>query len=169
MEFESVRFDNGSPACSLPTPPSSLRNVTVTRGSRQPLPPDILVGVASPVKEVANHFASACCRVNQPPVLHTSPPRRTAKAPEGQISVRRSERLARKSRHRATKPELQAQNVMMRRLGLTSTTHPPDASAFRQYVDTFSSQLSTSQCEALDTLLPAGAPHACLSSSVSVA
>ena len=35
VEFESVRFDNGSPRCSLPSPPTSLRNITTTGGSRQ--------------------------------------------------------------------------------------------------------------------------------------
>jgi len=76
------------------------------------------------------------------------------------VSIRRSERLARKSRHRATKPALQAQNVMMKKFGITSATRPPDATVYQQFVDTFSSTLTNSQCEALDALLPAGAPHA---------
>ena len=76
------------------------------------------------------------------------------------VSVRRSKRLAEKSHRRTTKPELQAQNVMLKKLGLTSVECPPDASAFQRYTATFASPLSHSQCEALDTLLPAGAPHA---------
>ena len=61
-----------------------------------------------------------------------------------------------KSRHRASNPTVQAQNVMMRKLGLTSDIHPPDASSFQQFTDTFTSTLTVSQCEALDALLPAG-------------
>jgi len=40
---------------------------------------------------------------------------------------------------------VQAQNI-----------HPPDASSFQQFTDTFTSTLTVSQCEALDALLPAG-------------
>ena len=72
------------------------------------------------------------------------------------FTIRRSERLAKKSRHRATNPTVQAQNVMMRKLGLTSDTHPPDASSFQQFELVFSSSLTISHCEALDALLPAG-------------
>ena len=45
---------------------------------------------------------------------------------------------------------------MMRKLGLTSDTHLPDASSFQQFEEVFSSSLTVSHCEALDTLLPAG-------------
>jgi len=45
---------------------------------------------------------------------------------------------------------------MMKRLGVTSAAHPPDAASYQQYVDMFSATLSTSQCDALDVLLPAG-------------
>ena len=47
-------------------------------------------------------------------------------------------------------PALQAQNVLMRRF--------VDATSFQHFVDTFSSTLSKSQCEALDVLLPNMAP-----------
>ena len=45
---------------------------------------------------------------------------------------------------------------MMRKLGLTSDTHPPDATSFQQLEEVFSSSLAISHCEALDALLPAG-------------
>ena len=72
------------------------------------------------------------------------------------MEIRRSERLAKKPHLRATKPALQAQNVLMRRLGLTMPSAPPDATSFQRFVDTFSSTLTPSQAEALDVLLPAG-------------
>jgi len=63
---------------------------------------------------------------------------------------------ARKLALPATKPVVQAQNVMMKKLGITSDSQPPDASSFQQFTATFSSTLTTSHCEALDALLPAG-------------
>ena len=156
-DLESVHFGDDPPMCSLATPPDSGRNITFFRGSRIALPIEVLAAASSPVKEVANNFASACCKAPPPAFLCASPPRRRAKSPVLQMSIRRSERLAKKSRQRATKPALQAQNVMKKKLGLTTVECPPDASAFQCYTDTFSSVLSHSQCEALDTLLPAGA------------
>ena len=51
---------------------------------------------------------------------------------------------------------MQAQNVFMKKLGLTSDTCPPDATSYQRFTDTFSSTLTTSHCEALDALLPSG-------------
>jgi len=89
-------------------------------------------------------------------VLVASPPRRRSRQQPQEFTIRRSERLAKKSHLRATKPTVQAQNVMMKKLGITSDAHPPDASSFQQFTDTFSSTLTVSQCKALDDLLPAG-------------
>ena len=90
-------------------------------------------------------------------MLVASPPRRRSRQQPQNFTIRRSERLAKKSRHCAINPVVQAQNVMMRKLGLTSDTHPPDASSFQQFEEVFSSSLTISHCEALDdALLPAG-------------
>jgi hypothetical protein len=45
---------------------------------------------------------------------------------------------------------------MMKKLGVTSDTRPPDATSYQQFTDTFSSTLTVSHCEALDALLPKG-------------
>ena len=47
-------------------------------------------------------------------------------------------------------------NVLMKKLGLTSDTCPPDATSYQRFTDTFSSTLTTSHCDALDALLPSG-------------
>jgi hypothetical protein len=109
------------------------------------------------VKNVVANFAAAVCRDGPPPVLVASPLVRLHR-PQQLLppSVRRSERLVKKSRLRATKSALQAQNVMMKLMGLTSASHAPDASSYQQFVATFSSDLTTSQVEALDALLPSG-------------
>ena len=154
VALETVRFDFSS---GHSTSRDERRNVTVLRGSRDPFPLHIFDGVSSPVKEVVADFAKSLCKDPSPSVLLSTPPRRRARVPpEMPFSIRRSERLARKSRHRATKPALQAQNMLMKRLGVTSMERPPDATSYQQFVDTFSSTLTTSQCEAMDVLLPTG-------------
>ena len=156
--MESARFNIQGPdpvICASP----SLQNITVARGSRETLPLHVFSEASTQVKETVANFALAACREVPPSVLTASPPRRCSRQrmqPQQGFSIRRSKRLARKSRHRATKPVVQAQNVMMRKLGLTSDTHPPDASSFQQFEEAFSSSLSVSHYEALDALLPAG-------------
>jgi len=110
--------------------------------------------------EVA-HFANNVCREAPEPVLQASPPRRRSRPQEQVFNVRRSARLAKKSRHRATKPVVQAQNVMTKKLGLTSETCPPDAVSYQRFMDTFSSTLTVAHCEALDALLPSGLGSLC--------
>jgi hypothetical protein len=155
VALESVRFEIDS-IDQVARSPDSRRNVTVSRGSQEAPPLLLSPDVSSPIKKVVSDFAADVCRAASPAVLASTPPRRRARTPQLPATIRRSERLAKKSRHRATKPVLQAQNVMMRRLGLTSACHPPDTSSFQQFTDTFYSTLSSSQCEALDALLPSG-------------
>jgi len=146
VALETVCFGCCSP--NRPAPFDGRRNVAVSRGSLDPLPFHIFEDVNSPVKEVVADFAASVCREPSPTVLTSTPPRRRPRAPPAiPVPIRRSERLAKKSHHRATKPALQAQNVMMKRLGVTSAAHPPDAASYQQYVDMFSATLSTSQCE----------------------
>ena len=143
--------------CSPELPPSR-RNVNTSRGPLPSLPFHIHADACTPVRQVVANFALDICSEASPLVVAAPPPRRRARSPPKTVAIRRSERLARKSRHRATKPAIQAQNVLMRRLGLASTNAAPDTSSYQQFVDTFSGTLSVSQCEALDVLLPNSAP-----------
>jgi len=132
---------------------SSRRNATVAQGTREALFPD----ASSPVKKVVANFAHDVCMEAPPPVLVASLPRGRLRQQPQDFTIRRSERLAEKSCHRATKPAVLAQNEMMRKLGLTSDTHPPDATSFQQLEEEKTSSLTISHCEALDdALLPAG-------------
>lgn len=132
------------------------------RGSKEPLLLDLFPEASTAARGIVADFAATVCRDVPAPILAARPPVRRSRAQQQwqqqqpPPSIRRSERLARKSRHRATKTAVQAQTVMMRRLGLTSDTQPPDASSYQQFTATFSSQLTTSHCDALDALLPAG-------------
>jgi len=135
---------------------SALRNVTVARRTRAALPLHIFSECSTPVAEAVVNFANNVCKEAPEPVLQASPPRRRSKQQEQVFTIRRSVRLAKKSRHRATKPAVQAQNVFMKKLGLTSDKCPPDATSYQRFTDTFSSTLTTSHCDALDALLPSG-------------
>ena len=153
--FEAVHFDvqDSQPLSHIP---DDMRNVTVAHGTRETFPLHLFAGAEIPTNEAVVDFAHAVCRDASPPLLVASPPRRRSRLQQQEFTIRRSERLARKSQHRATKPIVQAQNVMMKKLGITSDSQPPDASSFQQFTATFSSTLTTSHCEALDALLPTG-------------
>jgi len=155
-DLESIRFDVPEMAQVVCSSPAVSNNVTVARGTKETLPFHLFADNHVPVTEHVVNFAHSVCREAPLPVLNTSPPRRRSRQPQETVAIRRSERLAKKSRHRATKPAVQAQNVMMKKMGITSDSRPPDASSFQQFTDTFSSTLTKSHCEALDVLLPAG-------------
>ena len=156
-DLERVCFDDVSVA-ALDSPSSSRRNVNIARGPLPSLPFHIEADACTPVRQVIANFAMEICREAPPPVAAAPPPRRRARSPPKTVAIRRSERLARKSRHRATKPVIQAQNVLMRRLGMAPANAAPDTSSYQQFVDTFSGTLSVSQAEALEELLPNSAP-----------
>lgn len=130
--------------------------VTLTRGSLEALPILHPTEASTPVKCAVANFAQSVCRRASPGLLQGTPPARRARATPTNLtpSIRRRERLARKSRHRASKSVIQAQNVLMKRLGVTSPSRPPDASAFQRFLEVFTSVLTPSQCEALDVLIP---------------
>jgi len=151
----SLAMIAGAPTveCSPPLPVASHGMDASLGDSHSPV---MFPNASSPVNEVVANFAHVVCTEAPPPVLVASPPRRRSRQQPQDFTIRRSERLAKKSRHHATKPVVEVQNVMMRKLGLTSDTHPPDASSFQQFEEAFSSSLTDSHCEALNALLPAG-------------
>ena len=155
--LEVVRFED-TPTLVVNCTPPTHRNITTTRGSFTALPLHIPSDTSTPIREMVADFTTSVCRAATPPVAITPPRRIRARPQPESVILRRSERLAKKSHYRATKPVMQAQNVLMRRLGLTSTTAPPDATSFQHFVDTFSKTLTVTQCEALDVLLPEVAP-----------
>ena len=129
--LESIRFQVSDDPLTPLGSPSSRRHVTLSRGSLDPLPMHFFEGVSTPVKDKVAEFVTYVRRPLSQPIVASPPPRRrTRAAAELPTPIRRSERLARKSHHRATKPALQAQNVMMKKLGLTSASCPPDATSF---------------------------------------
>lgn len=78
------------------------------------------------------------------------PKLRKSKTPKSVLTPRRSERLAMKPR--AANATLQAQSVLMQKLGVTVNTNAMDAKALEKYRATFAAPLSTSKQEALQTL-----------------
>ncbi|KAG2619263.1 hypothetical protein PVAP13_3NG140895 [Panicum virgatum] len=138
VELEPVLFDvQDSSGCEFQSTIANLRNVTVARGTWETLPLHFFAGTDAFPDELVTNFKQSICREVPPPVLQTLPPRRKSHPQPQEFTIWRSERLAKKSRHRATKPVVQAQNVLMKKLGITSDTRPPDASSFQQFTATF--------------------------------
>ncbi|RLN09848.1 hypothetical protein C2845_PM11G18690 [Panicum miliaceum] len=157
-QLEGIRFpDVGVDGVHLNSPVVS-RNVNTNRGSRPTLPLHIFDGVASPTRRAVQGFMKKVTKSRPPAAIALTPPRRRAKSPDQKFLCRRSERLARKSRARASNPEVQAQNVMMRSLGITSDSRLPDANAFDEFVVIFTSPLTPSKQDALNLLFPLSVP-----------
>ncbi|CAL4993538.1 unnamed protein product [Urochloa decumbens] len=159
VDLEVVRFHD-IPLLGISNSPTQHAFVTTTRGSHLDLPLHIPEEACTPVKTNVARFASGVCRPKTPTVLNRTPPRRKTRT-QLQLSPnvpRHSERLAKKSLHRPTKPALQAQNVLMKRLGISSAAGPPDAAAFQRFLEVFTGTVTASQCEAMDAILPSGGP-----------
>jgi hypothetical protein len=155
--LEVVTFED-TVAPVLPRSPPSSSFVSTTRGSHATLSLHLPTDLTTPVRPNISRFASDICRPRSPGEVGTRVPIRRSACTPSVPSIRRSERLAKKSCHRASKPVLQAQNVLMKKLGITSRSGPPDAAAFQRYLEVFTSMATTSQCEAMDELLVAGGP-----------
>jgi hypothetical protein len=135
--------------------PLSNSFVTTSQGSFKALPLHFSPDSCTPVKCAVANFAQSVWRRSSPGVLRGSPLRRRLRvvADTSTPSIRRSHRLAKKSRQRASKPVIQAQNVLMKRLGVTSPPKQPDSSAFQRFLEVFTSTLTPSQCESLGACL----------------
>jgi hypothetical protein len=73
-----------------------------------------------------------------------------SRTPATVLSIRRSSRLAAKPR--AANATLQAQSVLMQKLGVAVEAPPADLEAFQTYLATFADPLTPSKQEALQTL-----------------
>jgi hypothetical protein len=158
-QVEPIHFPEAAVDGIIPSPPHD-GFINSFRGTREALPLPLPPEVYTPVKNAVANFAHNVCRAPSPGLLQQTAPRRRTRrqaAPPTPV-IRRSERLARKSQGRASNPVLQAQNVLMKRMGVTSSSGPPNAAAFQCFLEAFSSLVTPSQCEALDELIPAGAP-----------
>jgi hypothetical protein len=114
VTMERVCFDDVTASVAGLNSPPSRRNVNTSRGPLPSLPFHIQADACMPVRQVVSNFAMDICRDVSPPMVAAPPPRRRARSPPKTVAIRCSERLARKSRHRATKPAIQAQNVLMK-------------------------------------------------------
>ncbi|CAN6234632.1 unnamed protein product [Urochloa humidicola] len=157
--FEAIQFgDIDLP--SLPASSPTAAYVTTTRGSMSTLPFHLLADASTPVKRAVSGFVSLVAKQNPMTCLVKTSPTRKSIAPGLNLNsaMRRSERLAALSGSRAPKPEIQAQNVLMRKLGITSNKRPPDASAFKKFVSVFKSPLHTPQRQSMNAVFPLSAP-----------
>jgi hypothetical protein len=129
-----------------------------------PSPPPLMAAPKSGDEAQAriDSFLSKVCTPLLPPVISTPALHRRARlhlpATEDGLP-RQSTRVAAQGHHRVSNPEVQAQNVLMRKLGITSEERPPDADTIKAYNDIFNSLLGSAQCKAIRALLTAHCPQ----------
>jgi hypothetical protein len=116
--------------------------------------PTIAPSVTS-VDDFISSISSDLC----PPIL-TSPPRlRVSQVPDYSVVPRRNTRLADKPR--ASNPEVQATNVMLKKLGKFVPPPTTEDSGARRFRETFSGSLSPSMKEVMRELFPAASVSGC--------
>lgn len=134
------------PGFSAPSSPprGSLSEVVVPGSSPDVRGANETDGVAA--------FCNAITRSPPPPVLATKPPRRRSKVTAPDFQLRRSSRLAAKSKNRGPNPITVEQNIIMCRPGLVAQDSAPDTAAFQEHVRLFAEGLSDDHCLALREL-----------------
>jgi len=115
IALETVRLsEEGLPALPSQDFSADRSNVSTVRGSLDTVPLHSLSDVGMSLRDLVADFASSVCSTPaQPPLLISSPPRRQSRHVLPELTFRCSERLAHKSKSRATKPVVLAQNVLM--------------------------------------------------------
>jgi hypothetical protein len=132
-----------------------------------PSPPTLPPPVVAPepgdeTQARIDRFISEVCKGLPPSVLSTPAPHQRARLrlPATEDGLPHwSARVAAQGRHRVSNPEVQAQNIPMRKWNITSEKRPPDADAIKAYNDFFSSQLGSAQREAVRALFTAIGPQ----------
>jgi hypothetical protein len=126
---------------------------------------DFISSISAPGSPTAivECLQSQLCSVIEVPIL-VEPPRlrapRRRRAVAGPLSPpRRSGRLAAKSKCRVSNPTVQAQNVLMAKLGVgvqRPSAQTGTGNDYEEYLAMFDGPLSASKCEAIRALFPAG-------------
>jgi hypothetical protein len=149
-------------AHDLPRAPSAPSPPPLSPTSPSPPPPTATPEPRDEAQARIDSFLSEVCTALLPPVISTPAPHRRARlrlpATEDGLP-RQSTRVAAQGHHRVSNPEVQAQNVLMRKLGITSEERPPDADTIKAYNDIFNSLLGSAQCKAIRALLTAHCPQ----------
>jgi hypothetical protein len=128
----AVDLSSAPPPLSTPPPSPPLPT---------PPPPAPTPELGDESQDRIGMFLSEICTVLPPPVLSTPAPRRRARPPATEDGLpRRSTRVVAQGRHRVSNPEVQAQNVLMHKLGITFEKRPLDADAIKAYNDIFNSR-----------------------------
>jgi hypothetical protein len=125
-----------------PTPPVSPAKVAAAS-----------LDIHSPTCDFVDEFISSISADIRTPILSSPPRLRVSQEPDYSIVPRRSLRLADKPK--ASNPEVQAMNVMLKKLGKDVPLPSSDASGARRFRETFGGTLSSTTKEALRELFPA--------------
>lgn len=129
-----------------------------------------LVSFATEQTEV-DGFISEIQTTNEPPPVLIGRPiqRRSRLAAEPPAAPWRSKRLAKKAQGQPACPYVRASNVLLRKLGFTSDTRPPNAEAIQEMEESFTETLTASQLEGIRELFAKGTPTLELDEAVAAA
>jgi len=103
---------------------------------------------------IAQTFVDSLTVPLQTAVLHSPPRLRVTRARSSPPQVRRSTRIAATRSFRLANPEMQAQSVLIRKLGLVKPHEPVGVDAVQAYSRSFRGGLPTAKFNALRDLLP---------------
>lgn len=159
------------PCRSMATPPPRSPMVEVGRGvsTTRPICLDIVAGCGSPeATDSVSAFISSVTLDLVAPVVSSPPRLRTTKRLFEDLVPKRSARLAAKSKFRASKQDVQARKILMKKLGEDVPTEEPDVAAFDKFQVAFKQPLAPSSHEGMHVLFlgrrvhrPASVPPAC--------
>jgi hypothetical protein len=103
-------------------------------------------------------FFQSVTREQTPSLLHTPPPRRRTQCPPPTEQPRRSQRLASLDSARAPRYVTQAQNVLMKKLGIAPPDQPPTVECFILYGKEFAALLSSAKKKVIRSLFAQQGP-----------
>jgi len=102
---------------------------------------------------IADKLQAEVCLPLQTPIIKDTPRRRRARTPPS-VSIRRSRRIA--ARPRAPNATMQAQKVLLRKMGAQVVDGVPESEVKRKFLQAFHGNISDSKRLALQTLLTGG-------------
>jgi hypothetical protein len=127
---------------------------------------------AAGITTTIDEFIASFAKPLETPIIISPPRLRQTRAQrqrdDSELVPKRSARLAAKSRHRATNPEVQARRIMLRRIGAEEEgigaeegVNTPDTASYDDYMTTFAPPLPSPTREAMQVLYPGRRRRAC--------
>jgi len=138
---QEINQDDVGGHCAIDEPPEITGNVAATQE----------LNSSDGASQIQLRLESAVCLPLQSPLLRSAPRLRRARTPVSVASLRRSGRLA--ARSRAANATVQAQRVLLKKLGVEVSDNDPDMDVDSKLVQAFRGGMSDLKKEALQNIL----------------